>query len=188
MNNFLIKNNKNFGFTLVETLVAVSIFTMTLVAVMGLLGQGIADTNYTKNKITAEYLAQEGIEYIRGMRDTYVISDGSNGWGNFSAKITDSNFGCTGAIGCYFNIDGLTNLQDIIFVPCTLSCYTPLLKYNSTTGVYGYTSGSNSIYSRKINATLITADQIKITSTVSWMQGTKRFDISFTEVLFNWME
>ena len=50
---------KNTGFTLVETLVAISIFSMSLVALMSILGSGISDTNYAKQKIIAGYLTQE---------------------------------------------------------------------------------------------------------------------------------
>ena len=56
------------GFTLVETLVAISIFTMSILALLVILTQGIANTNYAKHKITASYLAQEGIEYARNVR------------------------------------------------------------------------------------------------------------------------
>jgi len=76
----LLKNNK--GFTLVETLVAISIFTVSILGMMSILASGIADTNYAKQKITAEYLAQEGIEYVRNMRDTEVLY----GDGNIDAR------------------------------------------------------------------------------------------------------
>ena len=64
---------QNTGFTLVETLVAISIFSVSIVGLMSVLGSGISNTNYAKQKITAYYLAQEGIEYVRNMRDTEVL-------------------------------------------------------------------------------------------------------------------
>ena len=60
------------GFTLVETLVALSIFTMSILGLMSVLSQGMSDTTYVKRKNIATYLAQEGIEYIRNIRYTYV--------------------------------------------------------------------------------------------------------------------
>jgi len=74
------------GFTLVETLVAISIFTMSILALLVILTQGIANTNYAKHKITASYLAQEGIEYARNVRDTLVLynaSSSQDGWNSF---------------------------------------------------------------------------------------------------------
>lgn len=63
----------NKGFTLVETLVAISIFTVSLLGIMSVLASGISNTSYAKQKMVASYLAQEGIEYVRNMRDTAVL-------------------------------------------------------------------------------------------------------------------
>ncbi|MEK7106542.1 MAG: type II secretion system protein, partial [Patescibacteria group bacterium] len=76
MKNILLKlNKKNTGFTLVETLVSLSIFSVSVILFMSVLGSGITDTNYAKQKIVAGYLAQEGIEYMRNMRDNNVLYD-----------------------------------------------------------------------------------------------------------------
>jgi len=85
------------GFTLVETLVAIAIFTVSILAVMAVLANSISDTNYAKKKITAAYLAQEGIEYVRKMRDTFVLTNNQTGWADFIANdipylATDPNF------------------------------------------------------------------------------------------------
>ncbi|MFA6585793.1 MAG: type II secretion system protein [Candidatus Paceibacterota bacterium] len=86
--------NKNKGFTLVETLVAISIFSISIVAVMSVLGSGISDTNYAKNKLIASYLAQEGIEYARNFRDNDTLNGST--WGNLQIDMIppsfDSNF------------------------------------------------------------------------------------------------
>ena len=73
------------GFTLVETLVAISIFSMSIIALMSILGGGISNTNYAKMKISASYLAQEGIEYVKNMRDTSALYGGASGWNDFIA-------------------------------------------------------------------------------------------------------
>ncbi len=65
------------GFTLVETLVAIAIFTMAIVAMMSVLASGLSNTSYAKRKVTAAYLAQEGIEYVRNQRDTQVLFSGT---------------------------------------------------------------------------------------------------------------
>lgn len=85
------------GFTLVETLVSISIFTMSILGLMTVLSQGIVDIGYAKKKIMAGYLAQEGIEYVRNMRDTYVLYTPLTGWGTFKSAdktypITDLDF------------------------------------------------------------------------------------------------
>ena len=83
MKLFKQKNNK--GFSLVEVLIAISIFTMTIVTMMSVLSSGITDTTYAKQKIIASYLAQEGIEYVRNIRDNDVLYTGATGknWNTF---------------------------------------------------------------------------------------------------------
>lgn len=76
------------GFTLVETLVAISIFTVSLIGIMSVLASGISDTNYAKQKMIAGYLAQEGIECIRNTRDNYILYPGHT-WNEF--KTIDFN-------------------------------------------------------------------------------------------------
>lgn len=96
----IYSQQKNKGFTLIETLVAISIFTMSILGLLSILASGISNTNYAKQKMAATYLAQEGIEYARNVRDNKVLS---GSWGNFynlpndSAEInppapSDSNF------------------------------------------------------------------------------------------------
>ncbi|MEJ0001975.1 MAG: prepilin-type N-terminal cleavage/methylation domain-containing protein [bacterium] len=67
------EKRENGGFTLVETLVAISIFTLSVLIMLSVLSKGISDTAYAKKKLIASYLAQEGIEYMRNMRDTYML-------------------------------------------------------------------------------------------------------------------
>ena len=74
---------KNKAFTLLETLVAISIFTVSILGIMSVLASGISNANYAKQKMTASYLAQEGIEYIRNMRDTNVLYSVNGGWNGF---------------------------------------------------------------------------------------------------------
>ena len=83
-----IKNKK--AFTLVETLVAISIFTMAILGLMSILSKGVTDTSYAKQKMTASYLAQDGIEYVRNLRDTDVLytETTSKNWTTFINELT----------------------------------------------------------------------------------------------------
>jgi Tfp pilus assembly protein PilV len=183
----------NRAFSLLETLVAISIFTTSILALMSIMTQGISNTGYAKKKIIASYLAQEGIEYMRNLRDTYVLynSTSQNGWNAFNNKL--SSAGCMGNNGCYFNADGLVYsddsqpMIDITMTGCGSSCQT--LLYDSTTGKYGYTTGVNSGYIRKIKVIAQPGpDETKISSTVYWTQGSGTYNMVFSESLFNWVE
>ncbi len=87
---------KNSGFTLVETLVAISIFTMSILALLSVLASGISDTGYAKQKMKASYLAQEGIECIRNVRDNYVLYTAVTGlgWKDFVALDPNTDITC----------------------------------------------------------------------------------------------
>ena len=170
------KQNKKNGFTLIETLVAVSIFMALLVV----LTQGIANNNYAKKKILASYLAQEGIEYIRNMRDTYTLYTGvpGNSWNGFKAKLAPCNPGN----GCRF---------DTVFPHVVVVCNDPNnCKLYESNGSYSTNpiGGADSGFVRKIWMTTVNVDEVKIFSDVSWTQGSGSYSITFSENLFNWIE
>ncbi len=195
---------KNRGFTLIETLVAISIFVTSLLGLISISSKGIADTGYAKRKIIASYLAQEGIEQIRNLRDTYVLYDATStdaGWGDFKTRIVNAPASCAGANGCYLGslssgsfTDPTQPMKDITINACSDStCSTNPILYESTTGKYTYTpsgSTSNSGFTRKtrIVNSLPLGDEVKISSTVYWKQGLVTYNVTFTESLFNWNE
>ncbi|HEV7424439.1 MAG TPA: prepilin-type N-terminal cleavage/methylation domain-containing protein [Candidatus Paceibacterota bacterium] len=185
------KQNNNSGFTLVETLVAISIFSTSIIAMLSVLTSGIANTNYAKEKMVAAYLAQEGIEYMRNMRDTFVLYDAGGaqtGWNNFNSKVVGAS--CNGVNGCYFNADNIFTTPPTTdpnaLTLCSGSC--PPLNYDGNTGKYNYTTGSASGFVRRIIITSISANQTRILTTVAWIQGSGPRSVSFYEDLFNWVE
>src|SRR3989344_509400 len=181
------------GFTLVETLVAVSIFTVSTLGLMVFLGKSMADTGYAKKKTTAAYLAQEGIEYIRNLRDTHILYSSTSsdaGWNSFVAKILSGS--CQNSNGCYFNVDNINysdSSQPIIDMTLTAfgSSRTPF-PYNSATVKDGETFGANSGFIRKIYIVQTSADEMKVSSTVYWTQGSGSYNMTFSQNLLKWVE
>lgn len=190
MKHFLNKKNKDNGFTLVEALVGVAIFSVAILALMSVLASGIKDINYAKKKLGAEYLAQEGIEYVRNVRDSYVLYPNTGGWEGFKDKLLLAS--CDDDEGCYFRDLPLTD-DDDNFVACEdgsffseTSC--PDLKYNSTTGAYDYNSPNTSGLVRKIQIipNENNPDELTFLSTVYWAQGSGVYEVSLSNTLFNW--
>ncbi len=137
------------GFTLVETLVSISIFSLSIIAVMSFMSQNIPNTQYAKNRIAAIYLAQEGVEYLRNMRDNYVLFTNTTGrtWSSFrDASMAD-----------------IENVNPMPF-------------------------NNNNNFTRTMEKTIINSNEVKISSTVSWNQIGRSYNITLSEVLFNWME
>lgn len=58
------------GFTLLETMVAVSLLMLSIVGPLTIAQKSVKASTYTKNRTTAYYLAQDAIEYLRNIRDT----------------------------------------------------------------------------------------------------------------------
>ena len=70
---------KKTGFTLLETLVAITLLTIAIVAPMSLTTQALGSAYYARDQITASYLAQEGLEAVRSVRDANIISNSLGG-------------------------------------------------------------------------------------------------------------
>ena len=181
------KKNKT-GFTLIETLVAISIFSVSILGMMAVLYNGTTNINFLKKKMVATYLAQEGIEYVRNMRDSFVISQ-SDGWNNFNDKLSTGL--CDQTNGCYYMNQelGIGNLiTSTVIKKCEDNqCRPNLLHYNPGTSGYDYFSSNLTDFSRKITYEKIN-DEVKITSTVYWQQGSGMQSVSFSENLFNWIQ
>jgi prepilin-type N-terminal cleavage/methylation domain-containing protein len=196
-------NKSGKGFTLVETLVAISIFTVSLLGIMSLLASNIANTTYAKQKMIASYLAQEGIEYIRNIRDTHVIYSGAT-WLNLKNSILGhcGNHG-TGAgsndKNCYideggidFGVDDKPIISIMVIKQCGSppSYICPVMTYDTNTGKYGYNSSTNSPFTRTIYLKYLPSVQeyFQVFSTVSWTQGSGSYSITFSEDLYDWTE
>lgn len=65
------------GFTLIETLFAILIFSAALISLMTIAGRGIAATGSAREQLEAHYLAQEGLEVVRNIRDQNFVSHGN---------------------------------------------------------------------------------------------------------------
>ena len=63
------RNTKTSGLTMVETLVAISILTIAVIGPLGIIAQALHTSYYTRDQMTAYYLAQEPLEYVRNLRD-----------------------------------------------------------------------------------------------------------------------
>ena len=191
MKLFFKKFNNKKAFTLVETLIALAVFTIAVTAVMAVLASGISSTDFAKKKMTATYLAQEGIEYIRNMRDSYVLyEDPSVSWDNFIGALSASTSSCNTTTGCGININisdarDYSDYQNLIFSCSILNrCKLYLNNGNYNINQTGIDSG----FTRVISMTEMSSDEIKITSEVKWAQGSGTYNIILSENLFNWIE
>ncbi len=196
MINFLIKKDtepgltaKREGFTLVETLVALSIFTLSVLALMVALGGGLKSTQFAKSKITASYLAQEGVELMRNMRDTFVLYDGGEtGWANFLTHVSECD-----QKGCIFHTEELDYgnqdqpITDITLTSCGGNICPPLY-FHENEGSYDYDATPPgtvvSQFRRHIRIEVVNPHEARIHSFVFW--GEENNSVGFIENIFDW--
>ena len=170
---------------MIEMLIAMAIFTSSITGLIVVTSSGIANVNFAKNKLTATYLAQEGIEVIRNLRDRFYSLDNSSDW-NFFIDTVLVNIGCLipdNQYGCQIG-----NVQNDIITPCgSDNCIGYPLQYDPNTGFYTSTTpGTGLRFFRTIKVESMGADEIRVTSEVVWNQGLRTRRVSATENLFGW--
>ena len=72
------------AFTLIETLIAVTILAFAVAGPLFTASRVVVSAQTARDQLTASYLAQEGIEYIRIMRDNEYLSSYQAGGTNIS--------------------------------------------------------------------------------------------------------
>ena len=161
----------NTGFTLIETLVAISILLLSISAPLTIASRGLASSYFARDQITAFYLAQDAVEYVRNTRDNNFLS-GAN-WLN----------GLPDTDGALFTVD----TTDGVMALCPGGvCAT--LDYNNSTGFYSHDdpSGSASIFTRSVSIQTINANEVIISVSISWSAGTFSRTFSIKENILSW--
>ncbi len=176
------------GFTLVETLVSLAIFASAVVGMIVITSQGINDTNYSKNKLVATALSQEGIEMVRNIRDSALLGDTSGtgqGWDDFLALTSM----CENSTGCSIDPIDLTITQCDADNECVLyrDAQNPPSYFRADS-----TSGDESSYIRTIEINELedpdtNEKTVEIISTVKWTQGSGgQKEVVSKEYLTSW--
>lgn len=189
---FANKNNKKTGFTLVETLIAIFIFTLSIVALFALIGDSLFSAQYAKYDITAQYLAGEALDYIRNDRDTIVFQQNTKGntsisadWNGFLQKYGSGGNLCFGTNGC--TVDVVNDSIQQCFPSCSKTkLYTGgIVPYYGTTGAGAY---SDTPYTRviKMYQNSNNSDSILVVVSVNWNIGRSSNTKTYSEVLYNW--
>jgi type II secretory pathway pseudopilin PulG len=173
------------AFTLLETMVAITLLTVAIVAPMALTTQSLASAYYARDQITASYLAQEAIEAVRSVRDGNVlkISQGIN---------VDLLDGFPSVTGLPFRIDTRDNVTgNKGMTLCSSDPGGVCIPLQIVGNFYGYSAGSqNSKFMRTVTAVFVggNPNEIKITATVEWQTaGKQKRTFIISENLFRWV-
>ncbi len=183
------------GFTLVETLVAVTIITLAVAGPMVTAGRAITAARISRDQLTASYLAQEGVEYVRAMRDNEYLAAYEVGGPDVSTVAWD-NFLNTAINQCRTEtctLDPSKEMDsgpDMALEPCSAgSCsrlnLTPLLG-----GGDGYTQqgGTATRFTRTVQAVDVdvSANEVRVVSQVSWNDHEVPYFVTVSTHLTPW--
>lgn len=157
------------GFTLVEVLAAMFIMVMGTLGVFGLITRTVAFNSSVNSQLVASYLAQEGLEIVRNMRDANFLKIHKGAGGEWNDGLTACASGC----GADYNDLTLGNFQNT------------LLKLNN--GFYTYDAGTDTMFTRKIIIDSGTAELLKVSVDVSWQDKGNTRTIRGATELYNWL-
>ena len=164
------------GFTLIEVIVAIFIMVMGAVGVFGLITRTVVFSSSVNSQLVASYLAQEGLEIMRNMRDTNFlkIHKGAGGIWTDGIIACASPYGCTVELQADYTQTFMDAYNDADF-----------LRINGS--FYGYAPGNDTTFKRKITIIQSSADVLKVAVDVSWQdKGNARTVRGATE-LYNWL-
>lgn len=187
------------GFTLVETLVAILVLSMSLVAITSLLTRTLQASILSQQYVIASKLAQEGLEMVRVKRNNNLI-----------AQSNPDN------VGAHWNSDFPTSIGTPVSYEFEASNANTILTYGNplsqtpvssgstptlrtfriyttgnNAGMYTYYSGTGTNvvpgnFTRLVTLTPLTPYSIAVTSTVSWGgTGPSGQTFSLSTVLFS---
>ena len=172
------KNTSQKGFTLIEVLVAVFILITAVVVPLTISSKGIFYSNVVRDQSVASYLAQEGMEAVRLLRDDTFLqnNDATAAWDQFSNRFSD----CTNESTCvmYLGDGGITK----IFL-CGDGCelYVNNDRYTQEQ------DGIKSAFTRTVKTALLTnPNRMQVDVTVSWKTNTLDRSITVTNYLMPW--
>lgn len=166
---------KDGGFSIIETLVAIAILATAIGGPMTLAQQGLTSAFLAKNQVTATFLAQEGMEFIRNERDENILA----GRGNWLARL-----------GACVSNDGSKNCRVDVRTDnisgCGGSCQP--LNYDESSGFYTYNAGEETPYIRTVSIEEINNREIAVTVQVEWQRSGIDRSISVRENMLNWQQ
>lgn len=187
--------------TLVESLVAISILVVSVFGPMTIVSQAIRTAYLTRDQMTAYYLAQEAIEYVRNVRDTNsMIETDAGQWlrglDSNGLQINEAN----AVSPTRYQMELVQNTgngqRGYVLVRCAGGAsLCNKLNVDTDTRQYGASSVGGtvvqSIYTREIAFYKVPGDdparkEILVEVTMKWSQGISSYQFKVRDYLRNW--
>jgi type II secretory pathway pseudopilin PulG len=168
------------AFTLIEVLVAITILIVGIISGFVLVTRALYNVAVIKDRLTASFLAQEGIELTRQIRDSNFLrilneesADWRDGLGAGSYTI-ESKAGSGQSVSLVFYNEPM-DIPNFFYDDDGLK-------------TYNYSTGELTTFNREIKITTISDDEIRVESIMRWKTRTIDFDLIVEDHLYNWMK
>jgi len=172
------------GFTLVETLVAITVIVTAIVGPLYAVQQSLNSSRSAREQLVASSLAQEGVEFVRSVRDSnYIRNSTAPGSRTWLASFDGSTGGTSSSANCITADCVVDATQNTVS-----RTITPL--YLSSTGLYNQSNnGAPSLYTRTVRITAVSGSvtEIVLTVTVTWTTRGQSRSVVINERLHNWL-
>jgi len=166
--------NTSKGFTLIELVITIAVLSLGIIGVYSAFNPIVVATYNLSSRLTATYLAEEGMEVVRNIRDTNVAN----------AKLWSAELaGCS--LGCQLDYKTGTNAQ---LFEDQLKVYDDknFLVQNAD-GFYGYGDGQKTLFTRKITITQNDSpDIMKVQVQVFWNYNGQPLSFQTSGYLYNY--
>ncbi len=161
------------AFTLLETLVAVAVLLMALLGPFSIAQQSLKSAYYARDQVTAFYLAQEGVEFVRAIRDQNYLA--GNDW------LEGIGATCTG-VPC------TVDFPNFVYAACPQGACAKV-RLTETGGLFNHQSGEPSPFTRSVLLTMspTNPDQVIVSVTLAWTSAGVPRVFTLQERLFNWL-
>lgn len=174
------------AFTLVETLVAVTIVLLAVTGPFQLVKSSLMASYTARDQMIASALAEEGFEYVRSVRDAnylYVLAHpGSN---------RDWLTGIGTSPNCFSSNCTIAPTEATPIAVCSATCQP--LKIHPTSGLYtqaAVVGAATTRFTRSVRLEDVDGGHdraVKVTVTVSYISNHTPFTVTVTDYLYNWL-
>ncbi|MBI2587954.1 prepilin-type N-terminal cleavage/methylation domain-containing protein [Candidatus Azambacteria bacterium] len=165
------------GFTLLETIVAIGILSVGIIGGVVLMTTAVGSISGERLRLTAVFLAEEGVELSRNLRD--------QNWLKFpgdSNKWTDGFFAC-GASACTWRMH---YLSERLLLPGAIPLAISPAGFYGYNGEDGFAEGTATNFSRDISFASVSGNEVKVDVLVKWQDRGSPREYRVEEHLYNW--
>jgi prepilin-type N-terminal cleavage/methylation domain-containing protein len=176
----MLNDKKNKGFTLLELLISVFILSVGILGAYVAIQKSATISSYSYDRLMAAYLAQEGIEIIRNIKDSNLLEGLIGSPIPWDEGLASNNYEVQYS-------DGKTSSPTL--KNCFSGCeFTSLLPLTKDDFFYDYGSLKETKFRRKI--TIVAGpggDFLNVSATVYWQDGIKIREFKIWDKFYNWL-